>query len=232
MPVWIFLVFSLSATHASEPVQQAVAGMFPPGTEFEVFPSPVAGVVEVVAGTQVFYLTQDGQYLLGGPLFSLGDSRNLTEQRLGQARLDVLSRSRVPSKVRFAAAEPAHQVTVVTNVDCGYCRTMHTRLQEYLDLGITFDYVMLPSGGTGSPAFRKTAGLLCAEDPADAVTRAMTAGQFPAGASGCDHGLEAHVALARDLGANTTPNLLLPDGRLIRGYLPPADLLRTLQASE
>jgi thiol:disulfide interchange protein DsbC len=37
--------------------------------------------------------------------------------------------------------------------------------------------------------------------------------------------------LGRELGIRGTPGLILPDGELVPGYLPPADLLKHLQAA-
>src|SRR5690625_7938210 len=39
-----------------------------------------------------------------------------------------------------------------------------------------------------------------------------------------DHPVAEHLALGVELGVSGTPALLLPDGRMVAGYVPPTDL--------
>ncbi len=41
----------------------------------------------------------------------------------------------------------------------------------------------------------------------------------------CDHGIVDHMKLVREFGINGTPALILDDGRLVSGYVPPKKLL-------
>ena len=46
----------------------------------------------------------------------------------------------------------------------------------------------------------------------------------------CAHTIDAHMALARQLGVNSTPTIVLEDGRIVLGQKKPADLLAVLEA--
>lgn len=231
MSPWLLSIVLLSsATAEADPVEEAVAKLLPAGVEkMAIYTTPLSGIKEVVLGTQVFYVSEDGSYLLAGALISLRDNQNLSERRMSAARLDILNDTRLSNPISYLPPKPHYLVTVVTNIDCGYCRAMHARIQEYLDLGIQFDYVMTASGRPQTPAYDKTASLLCAPDPAAAVTDAMNSGAV-SGTPGCTHNLDEHLQLAQALGANTTPNLILPDGQLIRGFVAPDQLLLALEA--
>lgn len=228
MRAWFFALAVMPLSSFADPVKDAVAAVFPTAADsMEIHSTPLAGIKEVVIGTQVFYVSEDGGFLLAGPLISLAKNENLTETRLSEARHKILSSAQLSTPIAYSSSVARHQVAVVTNVDCGYCRAMHARLKEYTDLGIEFNYIMTASGQPDSPAYEKTAALLCAEDPAAAVTTAMNQGSVEI-IPECAHGLDEHLKLARDLGANTTPNLILPDGQLIRGYVTPDQLLGLL----
>lgn len=229
MHPWLLALFLVPGSAGDDTVRQAVTRLVPSASDsMTIYSSPVPGLKEIVLGTQVFYVSEDGRYLLAGPLISLKNNQNLSEIRLSAARLKVLNAANLSTPIAYPAPEARHQVAVVTNVDCGYCRAMHARLQEYTDLGIELTYIMTASGQPNSPGYDKTASLLCAQDPAAAVTLAMNQGASN-GKPECEHGLDQHLQLAQKLGANTTPNLILPDGQLIRGFVTPDQLLSLLE---
>lgn len=230
----IIAATAILAAAPEERVREAVRAVLPEAATVpvEVRPTALHDLFEAAVGTRVLYVTGDGKYLLAGPLYALAEGRNLTEERLDQQRSALLARSEPEPRIVYEPAEPRYRVTVVTNVDCPYCKNLHQDLDQYLQRGIALEYVMTPFGGPGSPGYQKTAQLLCAEDPADAITRAMTLGAVPASdskGSSCNEQLDQHMRLARDLGAATTPNFILPDGRLVAGYLPAVQLLQMLE---
>ena len=85
---------------------------------------------------------------------------------------------------------------------------------------------MLPRSGKGSASYRKTVNAACAENPEAAITAAM-AGAEPA-ARACDHPIDDHLALARQLNVSSTPSIVLPDGRLMLGQQSPGALLEAM----
>lgn len=213
------VVILTTATAACADDQTAVIetlGRLLPGQTVDaISPSPIEGVTEVTVGVNVFYVSVDGEYVLRGPLLS-ANGTNLTESREAEARTRLLRKASDTPTFRYPATPVKHAVTVVTDIDCPYCRKLHNELDGYKEAGIDVTYVMLPRSGKNSASYRKTVSAACAADPEAAITSAMN-GESVADAT-CDHPIDEHMALARRLGVNSTPTLVLDDGRIVLGY--------------
>ena len=75
-----------SAADNDAAVRATVAALLPGAADVDVQPSPVAGLHEVAAGMEVFYVSADGAHVLGGPLIEAGTRTNLSERRLDGQR--------------------------------------------------------------------------------------------------------------------------------------------------
>jgi thiol:disulfide interchange protein DsbC len=70
----------------------------------------------------------------------------------------------------------------------------------------------------------------CAEDRSEALTAAKLDRGFES--NQCDASIISdHYGLGRDIGLSGTPAIVLQDGTLIGGYLPPEQLSMRLQQS-
>lgn len=65
-------------------VRATLQRTFPQSPVQGITKTPVPGVLEAAIEGQVFYITEDGRYFVGGPLIDAKESRNLTEVRLEQ----------------------------------------------------------------------------------------------------------------------------------------------------
>ncbi|MEM9301468.1 MAG: thioredoxin fold domain-containing protein, partial [Pseudomonadota bacterium] len=128
---------------------------------------------------------------------------------------------------RFPAQDPVAEVTVITDIDCPYCRRLHQQIEGYNDRGISVNYLMLPRAGRGSGSWEKAVAAACATDPEGALTDAMN-GVDLAPAS-CEHRIGNEFTLARSLRSTGTPAFVLADGRLFDGFVGPADLAERLE---
>jgi thiol:disulfide interchange protein DsbC len=216
-----------SVSSAEQALARAALARVAPQLEPEaVRPTPMAGLLEVEAGGQVFYLSRDGRHLLHGSLIDTVERVDLTEARRRQQRVEALQGLTEAQVVRFEAAEPRHRVTVFTALECGYCRRFHNDIEAYLQAGISVDYVLIPMRGEGSDADLTGARLFCAADRQDAFTRA-TAGQTIEGPM-CESGYAEGKALAARLGIRNTPTVVFADGSQ-SGYLDAGELAQRLQ---
>lgn len=211
-------------------IREALARVLPAAGSAIIEPSGLPGLRSVILGTQVIYVSDDGSYVLGGPLIDTRSGSNLTEKRVARVRQRVLDASADLRVFRYPAAEPRHRVTVFTDIDCPYCRRLHNDLPSFGDAGIDVTYVMLPRAGKGSPSYRKTVSASCAPSPEQAITAAMNGGA-PEPAS-CKNPVDAHMALARQMNITSTPSIVLEDGRLVLGYKNAQTLLALIAAGQ
>lgn len=204
-------------------VREALATLFPNQPDAKLHDTPLPGMREVVMGTQVLYMSQDGRYVLAGPLVDSGTGENLTERRVAKARARLLNENPQVPRYRWAEEGNTQTITVVTDIDCPYCRRFHKDIPKYNAAGIAVEYVMLPRSGKDTPSYVKTVGAACAKRPEDAITAAMN-GEKTADKS-CANPIDKHMALARALGVTSTPTILLDDGRMVLGQKSPQALL-------
>ncbi len=224
------LVLSLTALTAQADealIRQAVLPYLGNTQELRIAATPLPGITAVTAGLQVLYVTDDGHYLLGGPLVDTRSATNLTEIALNDSRIDIVS-DRIGSTqlFNFPAPDPKHEILVFTDIDCGYCRRLHASIDQYHEAGLSLRYIMLPRAGVGSASYDKAVHAACSDNPEQAITEAMT-GETPTPRQ-CDHPIDGHMEIARALQINATPMMLLADGTLLRGVQQPEDLVEML----
>jgi thiol:disulfide interchange protein DsbC len=222
-----------SAASAELSVEERLASMFP-GVEAEnISPTPVPGLWEVTLAGQVVYLSEDGRYMMRGDLIDMMADRNLTEDRrnawTSQQLAKVSERLDASRMVVFAPpGEARHTVTVLTDIDCTYCRRLHRELESYHAQGIEVRYMFYPLSGQGSPGWTKAESVWCSPDRQDALTRAKLGEEIEART--CEGTpVQEHYDIGRELGINGTPAILTDKG-VARGYVPADRLAAWLDA--
>lgn len=192
-------------------------------------PAPMNGWYEVQREHEFAYVTTDGKYLMQGDLVDTDTRENLTEARRRADRLQALKQLGPDNLIEFAPQPPIaakYVVTVFTDLDCPYCRKLHSQIADYNAKGIAVRYAFFPRHGIGSPTYFQAIAVWCSADRQDALTRAKLGQAVPA--KKCDNPIDKEYKLATALGIAGTPGIILPDGTLYGGYAPPDELLAVL----
>ncbi len=228
MRMFLLLIVGFLSSHVmADQSQQSPIERLIPGAKIEsTSATPLPGIVAyTLSNGQVIYGTEDGSYVLGGPMVQVESGTNLTLALQAQFRSSKLEN--MPGQLfKFPAQQEKYQVTVVTDIDCPYCRRLHQLIPEYNAQGISLTYVMLPRSGPQGPAFAKAVNAACAIAPESALTRAMNGESITA--SECENTIAEQLQFARSIGANKTPSIVFPDGHMIEGMLTPEQLLEAL----
>ena len=199
----------------------------------DITDSPIPGVYEVAVGSNVAYVTANGRYLMEGELYDLDSSVNLTEKTRSTARIDLLASVDPATMIVFSPKDGnvKHTITIFTDVDCGYCRQFHREIDQVTALGIEVHYLSYPRTGPNSESWTKAEKVWCAADRNSALTRAKLGGALP-DAVCADNPVAAQYELGQQVGVRGTPAVYTESGEHIGGYLPPATLLKRLEADE
>lgn len=200
-----------------------------PGNKVEVSKMD-NGWFEVRGGGSYGYIDPSTSYFIEGDLVNLRTGDNITDVARKTDRVAVLQ-ALEHNMITFAPknADPRYTLTVFTDTECGYCRKLHHEINQYLDAGITVKYVLYARGGLGSSAYRTAEKIWCSDDRKAALTAAK-AGQ-PLGEVGrCETPLAYHQVVGERLAIQGTPTGFLPDGEIIRGYMPAEKLRRRMEA--
>lgn len=218
------------ATATDAKVIAAVKSLDPRLVVEKVEAAPLPGFRMAVVGGQTLYVSDDGRYMLQGTLYDVPSKRNLSGQAMASFRQQLLSTIPESERIRFAPANPKYTVQVFTDVECGYCRKLHSDIAEYNKLGIAVEYLAFPRMGPASEDFRKMVSVWCAKDRKQALTLAKDSGRVTPAT--CNNTVAMQYDIGQRVGLQGTPMILASDGYEIAGYLPPAQLLQALQRWE
>jgi thiol:disulfide interchange protein DsbC len=203
-------------------VEERIRALAPQATSIAISETPIEGLLMVQVGGDVVYATADGKYLVQGRVIDMDTREDLTESAKSDVRRELLAKAETKGQITFAPVETKYDLTVFTDIDCGYCRKLHAQIDEYNQQGIAIHYMAFPRAGVGSHSFDKAVSVWCASDQRSALTQAKL-GAEPDPAQ-CDNPVEEQYQLGRDLGVTGTPSLLTADGQMIPGYVPPDQL--------
>ena len=139
-----------AGTAVDDTIRKAIRNILPDVRVDTITPAPMAGISEVLIGTKLYYVTNDGKYIFDGSLIELATRTDLSEKRLGTVRHALIEKVSENDMIVFPAAKPRHTLTVFTDIDCGYCRKLHKEITKYNDEGITVRYMLFPRAGVDS----------------------------------------------------------------------------------
>lgn len=221
----------LAATPEHKTLTQAIKRIAPHATVDSIKPSAMPGVLEVILSGEVLYISTDGQYLLQGRIFDTQKRKDLTAVSENKLRVAALKKVGADQRLSFKADTPKHQVTIITDVDCGYCRQMHQQMADYNHAGISVDYLFLPRSGLNTPSFDKATFIWCAADQKQAMNESMSvAGKVITEKAQCPNPIASYFEIVRKLAVTGTPTVIAENGALLGGYLTPEGMKQRLDA--
>jgi thiol:disulfide interchange protein DsbC len=231
------LCAQLAAVQAQAPAQPAaaqpdrraeVASHIPGARADELRVSPIPGIYELTRGTDVAYVTPDGKYAISGDLYELATNTDFTEAHRREVRARMIAAIPESEMVIFGPKDPKYTVTVFTDVDCAYCRKLHSEMAEYNRLGVRVRYLLYPRTEPGSPSWIKAEQVWCSPDRKEALTRAKLGQELKTKPCASNPVARFH-ALGADFALQGTPDIVLADGEMFPGYVPPLELAQHLK---
>lgn len=229
----VLIVPVAEAQDAALPTREEIAAKLKNVAASDLTDSVLDGFYEVSVGSRVGYISVDGRFLIEGEVYDLETSRNITEDSRAEARVDLLGGVDPEQMIVFSPADRPveHTITIFTDVDCGYCRQFHREIDQVLARGIEVHYLFYPRTGPDTESWSKAERVWCAADQQTALTNAKLGGPIPD--LGCTNNpVAAQYDLGHQVGVTGTPSIYTAGGIHIGGYLPPDQLLETLNRLE
>ena len=223
------LLLLANVTHAAcdvDAINRVVSKSLPNVVFDQVRKAPIRGLCEALIDTEVFYVSERGDFLMVGNMIAVESGDNLTVRRRGAIVKEIVARQDESRMVVIGPARPRATVTVFTDVDCPYCSKLHEEVPALNQQGVKIRYLLYPRNGIHSPTYKKSVSVWCATDRAKAIGIAKAGGTLPT--KTCDNPVADHYKLGARLGITGTPTLILEDGTRIGGYVPAARLLAAL----
>ena len=182
-----------------------------------------------ISGGRTIYGMEDGIHFLTGNLFRFdGDITNLSELRQNTKRKQLMNAISDKDTIAFGEGRGGslETINVFTDVDCGYCRKLHSEIAEINALGIKVRYLAYPRGGIGSESYEKLVTAWCAKDPQATLTNLKSGRTMKM--SNCESPVKDQYFLGQQIGISGTPAIITSDGRLFPGYLPAEELSKRI----
>ncbi len=124
-----------------------------------------------------------------------------------------------------------YTVTVFTDVDCPYCRKLHSQIAEYNRLGVRVRYLFYPRTGPNTDSWAKAEQVWCSANRNEALTKAKLGQELKTTKSCGDSPVARDYAMGQKFDIKGTPAIVLNDGEMLGGYLSPMQLVQRLQGN-
>jgi thiol:disulfide interchange protein DsbC len=193
--------------------------------------TPVNGIYEITRGSEISYTTSDGRYVILGDMVDIDNDQNLSENRRRTIRQRLIDTVPEAEMLVFGPKNPKYTITVFTDIDCGYCRRLHSQIAEYNRLGIRVRYLFYPRSGPDTDSWHKAEAVWCASNRNDSLTRAKNGEDIKSPKCPTDI-VKRDYELGHKLGIEGTPAIFLASGEMLPGYAPPTQLLQYLKTGK
>jgi thiol:disulfide interchange protein DsbC len=213
-------------TNSFPAIRAALLKIVPNATIDNIKPTVIPGFHEVAVSGRVVYVSDDGKYLMQGALINLATKANLTESSEAVIRRGVLDGIGRDRRIVFSPANPKYRITVFTDIDCAYCRKLHSQIADYNKAGIAVEYVFFPRAGMNSDSYKKAVSVWCASNRQQALTDAKL--DKPVAKKTCPNPVAMEYNVGQRIGIDGTPAIYAADGTQLGGYLSPTDMLAKL----
>jgi thiol:disulfide interchange protein DsbC len=192
--------------------------------------SVVPGLYEVVAGGDVIYVDEHGEYLIHGNLIQTKTMHNLTEER--EAKLASFDFNSLPLQdaLVWKSGTGKRRMVIFSDPNCGYCKRLEKDVQQLKD--VTVYTFLIPILGGDSP--QKAQNIWCSKNATQTYLDWMLTGVTPPRfmGMGCATPLERNVALARKVKVEATPAIFFENGTRIRGAAGVAEIEKRLSGAK
>ena len=221
------MLTALAATaHADEAsVRKGMDGFIGSPAVESLTKTSYGGLWEVVLKSgEIVYTDDQVSFIIDGSVIDAKSRRNMTQIRQNQLSAIDFNTLPLDQAVKVVRGNGTRTIATFEDPNCGYCKKLARELQGIKDATI---YTFL-SPILSPDSADKSKNIWCAKDRSKAWNDWMVDGKVPAPAT-CDTGaIDKNLALGRKLRIQGTPTLFLTDGSRIGGYVPVAELDKTL----
>lgn len=222
-------VQAAESSQEKDNIKAQLKAQFPQFAVENVVESPIPGFYEVNSGPIIIYVSKDGRFVFSGDIIDLQQgAQNIAEQARKKARIAALEKLPQKDKIIFSPKDPKYTVTVFTDVDCGYCRKFQNDVEELNKKGVAVQYLAFPRNGPNTPTFENMVKVWCSKDKAKAMSDAKQ-GKPIEGEVCEDNPILKELQLGVQLGISGTPTIVLENGTVLPGYVPPDKLLEFIK---
>ncbi|MBE0440646.1 DsbC family protein [Psychrobacter sp. FME13] len=193
-------------------------------------PTDMDGIYWVTAeGLPPFFTDKVGKHIIQGQIIAVGEQTpvDISAALVASTAQEALKAVDKKDMVIYPAkGETKSIIYAFTDADCGYCRKLHSEIDDINARGVEVRYLAWPRSQQSIP---KMEAIWCSEDRKAAMNQAKTGANVQA--PSCANPVQEHMALGAKLGVRGTPAIFTEAGQQIGGYLPAAQLAEAAGAN-
>tara|TARA_R110002096_G_scaffold45428_2_gene122051 strand:+ start:807 stop:1661 length:855 start_codon:yes stop_codon:yes gene_type:complete len=193
-------------------------------------PTDMDGIYWVTAeGLPSFFTDKAGKHIIQGQIIAVGDAApvDISAALVATTAQEALKAVDKKDMVTYPAkGETKAVIYAFTDADCGYCRKLHSEMDDINARGIEVRYLAWPRSQESVP---KMEAIWCSQDRKAAMDQAKIGANVQA--PSCANPVQEHMALGSRLGVRGTPAVFTETGQQVGGYLPAAELAQAVGAN-
>lgn len=213
----------LEQTTQKQEVTQKLTELFPRLGNVTVEESPTAGVYQFWTGATLNHVRMQDGFLLLGELYDTKSKTSLAKEAKDGKVKEILNSIDESKMIIYSAKQQKRVINVFTDVDCHYCRKLHTELSALTDAGVTVRYIAFPAFSRDIP---KHVSVWCSDNPQQAMTNAKDGNSVST--KTCEAPVQETLNIGFSLGFQGTPQIVYDTGQIIGGYRPAEKIINDL----
>lgn len=207
-----------------------LGGLVDKVNKVEMAEVPGMWLVEIEKGPNKLpvYIDFSKKYVLSGSVIRLADKGDVTQERF--ARMNRIDVRRIPldDALLLGRKDAKIKVVVFTDPECPFCKKLHDELKDVIrrDPEIAFQIKLFPLKMHPN-AYDKAKSIVC--DRSLELLELSLAGKPLPPAKCTTKAVDQTLALAPELGIQSTPTLVLPNGLVMPGYKTADELIKRIR---
>ena len=232
MERFIKYLFLISAIiFSEEEIERNIQKILPSGFEINFIEQsevPNFYVVNVL-NNQILYVSYDYKFVFAGDLIGIQDEGivSINDKYKTKFTQKLISTIKPGESIDFISEKERYRIKVFTDVSCAYCRLFHIEIEEYLEKGITIQYLGFPRDGLEGKVFNNMQSAWCSNNKKQSLTKLKLGEEIKKEL--CQNPIKEHFRKGSLIGITGTPTIVLEDGRQFSGYIPANELIRLIK---
>lgn len=232
MERFIKYLFLISAIiFSEEEIERNIQKILPSGFEINFIEQsevPNFYVVNVL-NNQILYVSYDYKFVFAGDLIGIQDEGivSINDKYKTKFTQKLISTIKPGESIDFISEKERYRIKVFTDVSCAYCRLFHSEIEEYLEKGITIQYLGFPRDGLEGKVFNNMQSAWCSNNKKQSLTKLKLGEEIKKEL--CQNPIKEHFRIGSLIGITGTPTIVLDDGRKFSGYIPADQLIKLIE---
>ena len=232
MERFIKYLFLISAIiFSEEEIERNIQKILPSGFEINFIEQsevPNFYVVNVL-NNQILYVSYDYKFVFAGDLIGIQDEGivSINDKYKTKFTQKLISTIKPGESIDFISEKERYRIKVFTDVSCAYCRLFHSEIEEYLEKGITVQYLGFPRDGLEGKVFNNMQSAWCSNNKKQSLTKLKLGEEIKKEL--CQNPIREHFRIGSLIGITGTPTIVLGDGTKFPGYIPADQLIKLIE---